>query len=195
MSYFDDLGSTEPSSLSEEGIRLLREVRVLFGANLEDRKPDLRRHIVFLRLLGRFPGPDTWMILSIILSGEKKTRRIAIIRKVLAVGRISHKDSESLTGEISLPETSICSRFGMAESQPLYRKIYAAYYHPISTGRDRIALSRWVGAFSKQQPRAASNHKPSAGVIIYADAATNTMRMEIIVAPRSNFPTSQRIAH
>ena len=84
-----------PTSISDEGLRLLQEVCALFGVILEGRKTDLGRQIVFLGLLGHFPGPDTDMILSITLSDEKKTRWIAIIRNVLAGGRISHKDLES----------------------------------------------------------------------------------------------------
>ena len=75
------------------------------GAILEDRKTDLRSQVVFSGLIGRFPGPDTDVILSTSLSGEKKKDlRVASIRKVLITGRISHKDMESFTGKLSPPK-------------------------------------------------------------------------------------------
>ena len=61
-----------PTSLSGDGVRLMIDVCALFRVILEDRKTDLGRKIVFLGLFAHFPGPDTDMLLSITLSGEKK---------------------------------------------------------------------------------------------------------------------------
>ena len=61
VNYFGDLGSTVPTSLSDDGLRLLIDVCALFGVILEDRKTDLCLKIVFLCLLGRFLGPETDM--------------------------------------------------------------------------------------------------------------------------------------
>ena len=195
VNYFDDLGSMIPTSLSDTGLRLLQAVCALFGVILEDRKADIGRQIVFLGLLGHFPGPDTDMILSITLSDEKMTDWIAIVRNVLSAGRISHKDLKSLTGKISFSQTPIFGRFGRVVVQPLYRKQYAAYYQPLLSDHGRIALSWWVGALSKQDRRAASRHKAFSDVIIYTDAATSTMIMASIVIFRLDFLVSQRIAH
>ena len=195
VNYFDDLGSAVPTWLSEDGIRLLREACALFGVILGDRKTDLGRRIAFSGILGHFPGPDADMVLPITLSGEKKTHRIAIIRNVSASGRISNKDSESLTGKYHFPQTSIFGRFGRVTVHPIYRKLYAAYYQPILTDSDRITLSRRGGVLSKQHRRAASKRNPFPDFIIYTDAAASAMIMSIIVLFRSDFMISQRIAH
>ena len=78
--------------------------------------------------------------------------------------------------------------------QPLYRKLYAAYYQPLLSDRDRIALSRRAGILLKQQRRAAARHPPFPDVIIYTDAATGAMIMASIVISRPAFLTSQRIS-
>ena len=167
----------------------------LFWVILEGRKTDLRRQIVFLDLLGHFTGPDTDMISSITLSGEKKTHRVAIIRNVVAVGRPSHKDLESLTGKLAFSQTSIFGRFGGIMAHPLYRKLYAAYYQPTLTDQARIALPWRTGVLSKQHRRAAPRRKPFPDFTTYTDAATSTMIMAIVVLFRSDFMISQRIAH
>ena len=78
---------------------------------------------------------------------------------------------------------------------PLYRKQYAAYYQPLISIHDRIALSWRVGVLSKQHRRAASRHKAFPDVIIYTAAAASTLIMDRIVIFRLDFLESKRIAH
>ena len=67
VNYFDALGSMIPTSLSDTGLRLLLALCALFGVILEGRMTDIGLQIVFLGLLGLFPGPGTDMILSPLL--------------------------------------------------------------------------------------------------------------------------------
>ena len=78
--------------------------------------------------------------------------------------------------------------------RPLYRKLYAAYYQPFLTDLGRIAPACRAGLFPEQQRRAAPR-RPFPGAIIYKDAATSTMIMDIVVIPRPDFSISPRIAH
>ena len=58
-----------PTSLSDDGIRLVCDVSPPLGVILNGDMADLGRQIVFLVLLGHFPGPDTRVISPIAHTG------------------------------------------------------------------------------------------------------------------------------
>ena len=68
-------------------------------------KTDLCIQLVLLGIPGKRPGPDTGLIPPITLPWERKTKMIAIKRKVLADGRISHMELGSCTGKLPFPQT------------------------------------------------------------------------------------------
>ena len=109
---------------------------------LEYKKTDLGRQMVFLGILGHFPGPGAGVIPH-SFPVEKNAKWASIIRGVLAAGRIAQNELESLTGKLSVSQTSIFGRFGRFVVKPLYRKHYGPYYQTPMKDRGWISLSWW----------------------------------------------------
>ena len=117
------------------------------------------------------------MPLNLEITDAKKERRSANLDGYIAAGSIPHKKLESLTGRLSYSQTSIFGRFGRAMMQPLYRKCYADYYDPDISGQMILNFQWWADIVRHAKPRTIYPRRKTPQMVIYTDAATETMVM------------------
>ena len=193
VNYFDDIGRILPTSISDEGLSTFKRFCGLIGVRLKEEKAKPGTVTTFLGLDGAFPCPSTGMTLQINLTSEMKRIWAGGIRLFITTGRIQSKELESLTGRLSFSQTSVFGRYGRAMMQHLDRKSNAAYFDPNLSGLDIRCLEWWEGVIRSHTGRSAVTLKTEPDIIIYTDAATETMIMAGLVFVRSSFLTEGTI--
>ena len=74
--------------------------------------------------------------------------------------------------------------------QPLYRKSNAPYYHPEISHTDRLTFQWWAGVLRQKIPRLVVCRNPWPDLIIYTDAAGETMITAALLFDRAEFMRS-----
>ena len=110
----------------------------------------------------------------------------AQIREFASLGRIQHKDLESLIGKLSFTQTSVFGRVGRAMMAALYQKVNAKFYDPVLSDRELTTLRWWPNAILNMTPRLTRARPPQTDIIIYTDAATTAQIIAaVLIDPRS----------
>ena len=187
VNYFDDLGSPAPTSISEAALATLTDFSHILGIILKDDKTELGRRISFLGLSGHFPGPVNDMTPSVDLADGGKLNWAEKLEAFLARGSIAQKELESVTGRMSFSQTSIFGRWGVGTTQPLYRKSNSQYCQADLSVSDRLTFQRRAGILRQELPRRVVPRRRWADLIIYTDAAAETIITAILVCDRDEF--------
>ena len=128
------------------------------------------------------------MCLRIDLTPEMKQLWADRIRFCINNGRVQAKEMESLTGRLSFSQTSAFGRYGRAMMHRLYRKANSAFFGARLSALDVRRLEWWEGVLRPHTDRSVATFKTEPDMIIYTDAAAETMIMEGLVFARSSFP-------
>ena len=139
------------------------------------------------RIGGRFPGPDSGMILSVKLAEVEKSLWVERLELSIRTGHIVRKKLESPTWRLPYSQTSVFGRFGMCMMQPLFRKLNAAFYLSELSDSGRAIFRRWEVFLRDAKPRRAISRDPIPGKIIYKDAASETVILAIFVFGKRDF--------
>ena len=186
LSYFDDFGALVPSEVSDHALQAFITFCELLGLKLKPSKTEKGPALTFLGIFGTFPGPHNDMSLTVSLPREKAIRWGAKIREFALLGRIQHKDMESLIGKLSFTQTSVFGRVGRAMMAALYQKVNAKFYDPALSDRELTTLHWWSNAILNMTPRLTRARPPQTDLIIYTDAATTAQIIAaVLIDPRS----------
>ena len=186
INYFGDFGCFITDFLSAPVVKVFTSFCRVLGIRLKRKKTEVGRRLTFLGLEGFFPVRDNGMLLSVDLTDGKKRKWADRISQFLDAGMISHKELESLNGRLSFSQTSIFGRFGRALTQPLYRKVNAAFYQPVLPPSDIRVLEWRQGMLLDVRPRIIYPRISTPQRIIYTDAATSTLLAASITFYPSN---------
>ena len=154
------------------------------GVISEGRNTDLGRKLIFLFRDGTIPGPTADMRLSIDLTSDRQELRAGRIGEFLSRGRMSRGELDSLSGRLSLPQTSTIGRIWWATTHPLYRRLYSDYYRTELSDNDRVALECSVGPLGAARPKIVCPRRNTPQKLVLTEAATTSMIVAVAVLDR-----------
>lgn len=152
MTYFDDYGAMTPSIIDQLSIDAVKIFPLTLGVFLKNDKTIMGDIMTFLGIQGGFPFPENGAALEVSLPGEKGTKWIDAVAKILDIGVVTHDQLESLIGRLSFSQTSIFGRFGRPMMTHLYTKLNAKRPHPVLTTKEIRILQWWRTALGNLPP-------------------------------------------
>ena len=185
------ISGNSPSALGADGLRAVSEFRRIILAVLKSAKTELGGILTFLGLGGN--PPISGMLLAVDFPDFEKLARCARIEHFVESGRIGREELESLTGRLSISQTSIFGRIGRAMTHPRYRKANLGFYQSYLTDSD-VWVLRWRAGFLRSiRSQIVYPLRPTQQKITYARAATSAQIIAAVVLDKVQFDRGGRV--